>query len=52
MDEIDDRVYCANEAIEKEHDDDYGLVALDMLRAYTACLRERILCERLIDYSK
>ena len=52
MDEIDDRVYYANEAMEKEVDDDYGLVALDMLQAYTACLRESIFCERLIDYSK
>ena len=52
MDEIDDRVYYANEAIEKELYDDYGLVALDMLQAYTSCLRESVFCERLIDYSK
>lgn len=52
MDEIDDRLYYAREAIEKELYDDYGFIALDMLQAYSTCLREGIFCERLIDYSK
>ena len=42
----------ANEAMSKEVDDDYGLLAVDMLETFTRCLSEGIFCERLIDYSK
>lgn len=52
MDAMEDLAYDAREAMAKEHNDDYGLIALDMLQAYTTCLRESIFCERLIDYSR